>query len=145
MRRQRLERVPDSQWIRRLSHSSVYSQYGDKYLQEQGRISSTRWCFNPRTKQRACYNNFLNIISGRPKLLLKVNIEYIHLYITCDFILMTKLLILIFSSIYLFILREREHEKGEAERGRERIPSRFCAVSAEPDPRLHLTNHEIMT
>ena len=54
--------------------------------------------------------------------------------------------------VYLFILRERERacasmctSRGETERGRERIPGRLCAVSAEPDMRLELMNHEIMT
>ena len=45
------------------------------------------------------------------------------------------LLILFFFLIYfyflsLFMLTEREHKQG---RGRERIPSRFHAISAEPD------------
>ena len=35
--------------------------------------------------------------------------------------------------------------KEQRERGRERIPSRLCNVSAEPDVGLKLTNHEIMT
>ena len=35
--------------------------------------------------------------------------------------------------------RGREREKGE------RIPSRLCTVSAEPDVGLDPTNHEIMT
>ena len=34
---------------------------------------------------------------------------------------------------------------GGAERGRERIPSRLHAVSAEPDVGLKLTNREITT
>ena len=34
---------------------------------------------------------------------------------------------------------------AERERGRERIPSRFQAVSAKPDAGFKLTNHEIMT
>ena len=34
---------------------------------------------------------------------------------------------------------------GGAERGRERIPSRLCVLSAEPDAGLELTSHEIMT
>ena len=34
---------------------------------------------------------------------------------------------------------------AERERGRERIQSRFHAVSAEPDVGLDLTNPEIMT
>ena len=50
----------------------------------------------------------------------------------------------------LFILRERERERERKwarsrERGRERIPSRLWAVSAEPNMGLHLTNCEIMT
>ena len=36
--------------------------------------------------------------------------------------------------------REREREGG-----RQRIPSRLCPVSMEPDAWLKLTNHEIMT
>ena len=39
-------------------------------------------------------------------------------------------------------MRERQHEQG---RGRERIPSRLHADSAEPDLGLELTSHEIMT
>ena len=35
--------------------------------------------------------------------------------------------------------------EGQRERGRERIPSRLHAVSAEPDTGLKLMNHEIMT
>ena len=31
------------------------------------------------------------------------------------------------------------------ESGRDRIPSRLCNVSAEPDVGLELTNHEIVT
>ena len=34
---------------------------------------------------------------------------------------------------------------AERERGRERIPARLCAVSAEPDGGLNPRNHEIMT
>ena len=33
----------------------------------------------------------------------------------------------------------------ERERGRQRIPSRLCVVSREPDAGLELTNHEITT
>ena len=45
-----------------------------------------------------------------------------------------------------YLLRERvsEPERGR-EKGRERIPSRFHTISAEPDTGLELTNHEIMT
>ena len=39
-----------------------------------------------------------------------------------------------------------EHaSRGGAERGRERVSSRICAVSAEPDAGLDLTNRETMT
>ena len=31
------------------------------------------------------------------------------------------------------------------EKGREKIPSRLCTVSAEPEAELKLTNREIMT
>ena len=43
--------------------------------------------------------------------------------------------------------REREVEgQRKRKRGRrERIPCRLCTFSAEPDVRLELTNHEIMT
>ena len=50
--------------------------------------------------------------------------------------------------VYLFILRERDRKYGrgrERQRERERIPSRLCAVSAEPDVGLDPTNHEVMT
>ena len=55
-------------------------------------------------------------------------------------------------SVCLFILREKESEcmsKGgtekEREGGRQRIPSRRLAVSAEPDAGLDPMNREIMT
>ena len=35
--------------------------------------------------------------------------------------------------------------EGQRERGRERIPSRLSAVSAEPDAGLELTDREIVT
>ena len=50
--------------------------------------------------------------------------------------------------------RERQRDRDrhthteydrEGREGRERIPSRLCAVSMEPDARLELTNCEIMT
>ena len=48
--------------------------------------------------------------------------------------------------------REREREnvsrsgaERERERGRERVPSRLCADSEEPDLGLKSTNHEITT
>ena len=53
--------------------------------------------------------------------------------------------------MYLF-LREREREREREsdwgrgrETGRQRIPSRLCAASAEPNAGLELTNQEIMT
>ena len=53
-----------------------------------------------------------------------------------------------FFSVCLFIVRERERERakdGQRGRGRERIPSRLCAVGAETDEGLELMNCEIMT
>ena len=39
-----------------------------------------------------------------------------------------------------------EHERGREREGeRERILSRLCTISKEPDSGLELTNHEIMT
>ena len=41
---------------------------------------------------------------------------------------------------------ERQSISGRrTERGRERIPSRLCTDSTEPDVGLELTNHVIMT
>ena len=55
-------------------------------------------------------------------------------------------------NFYLFILRETERvhkwgRKRERERHRQtdRIPSRLCTDSSEPDVGLQLRNHEIMT
>ena len=46
----------------------------------------------------------------------------------------------------MFVYFEREHEQGRgSEKGRERIPSRLCAASTEPDIGLELKNCEIMT
>ena len=56
----------------------------------------------------------------------------------------------------IYFEREREREqasggwgrregKRERERERERIPSRFCAVNAEPDTGLELSSHEIVS
>ena len=53
-----------------------------------------------------------------------------------------KSIYLFMFKVYLFILRKRGRR---AERTRERIPSRFCAVSTEPNTGLHPTNREIMT
>ena len=48
------------------------------------------------------------------------------------------------SFLSLFILGESEHTHKQG-RVRERIPSRFCTVSAEPHAGLKLLNCEIMT
>ena len=46
--------------------------------------------------------------------------------------------------MYLFILRETETAQV-GERQRERIPSRLCTASTEPDVGLHHRNCEIVT
>ena len=59
----------------------------------------------------------------------------------------------IFKKILKFIYFDRERERehlcahkwGRAERWRDRILSRLCTVSAEPDVGLKLMNCEIMT
>ena len=54
-------------------------------------------------------------------------------------------------STFLSFLFERERERGTsasgggAERGGQRIPSRLCADSSEPDVGLELRNREIVT
>ena len=49
-------------------------------------------------------------------------------------------------NVYLFIFREKVcASAGGAERDGKRIPSRLCALSAEPDMGLDLMNREIMT
>ena len=53
-------------------------------------------------------------------------------------------LLFFFKFIYLFWERQSTRV-GEAERGRDRIPSRPCTISTEPDAGLELTNCEIMT
>ena len=61
---------------------------------------------------------------------------------------MEKIVVLrmIFFMFYLYILREIEHKQGRGrQRGRERIPSRLCTVSIEPDAGLESTNREITT
>ena len=50
--------------------------------------------------------------------------------------------------VYLFLESERERERESTSRGRaekERIPSKPCTVSAEPDAGLKPTNREIMS
>ena len=54
------------------------------------------------------------------------------------------------KNVYLFILRDRDRDRenasgGRAEREGERIPSRLCAVSGEPDVGHYPMNPEIMT
>ena len=54
----------------------------------------------------------------------------------------------LFYNVYLFLEREKEnrHEQGRGrDNGREGIPRRLYADSAEPDAGLHLTVCEIMT
>ena len=46
--------------------------------------------------------------------------------------------------LFMFIYFERERERRGRERGRERIPSKLCTVSREPDMGLNVLNHEIM-
>ena len=61
------------------------------------------------------------------------------------------LYLFLLKNVYLFIFqREREREREREERGRERrrrerIPSRFCTVSTEPNAGLKPTKREIMT
>ena len=50
-----------------------------------------------------------------------------------------------FFNVYFLREKERECTGRDRERGRERIPSRLCAVSAEPDVGLKLANREITT
>ena len=56
--------------------------------------------------------------------------------------------------MFIYFERERERERkrkrktvsrGGTEREGERIPSRLCATSTEPNAGLKLTNREIMT
>ena len=55
---------------------------------------------------------------------------------------------IIFLDLFILRVREREH-RYKSRRGREgerqRIPSRLCTGSMEPNVGLELTNHEIMT
>ena len=52
----------------------------------------------------------------------------------------------IIYKVYLFILRKTECvSRGRAKTETERIPSRLCMASAEPDVELELMNCEIMT
>ena len=56
----------------------------------------------------------------------------------------------LFKILSLFIYFERDRERAQAgerqrERGRQRIQSRLCADSREPDAGLKLMNYEIMT
>ena len=59
------------------------------------------------------------------------------------------LFFLFFFKFILFIYFERVRERENTGEGRtereERIPSRLCTVSTEPNTGLHLTNSKIMT
>ena len=47
---------------------------------------------------------------------------------------------------FIHFERNRESKQGEGrERGRERIPSKFCTVSTEPNAELEVRKHKIMT
>ena len=51
-----------------------------------------------------------------------------------------------FLSLFIYLGGEYTHEWGRGrEREGERIPSRLCAVSTQPDSGLSLSNHEIVT
>ena len=73
------------------------------------------------------------------------------LFMLCLLACMLSLLgvFIFFQFVYFERERAREHacvsREGQRERERDRIPSRLCAVSAEPDMGLDPTNHEIMT
>ena len=47
--------------------------------------------------------------------------------------------------IYFYFERERERMREEQREREERIPSRLCTISAEPDEGLDPMNCEIMT
>ena len=47
--------------------------------------------------------------------------------------------------IYLFLRERASKQVRGRERGRERISSRLCTVSVEPNVGLELTNDEIIT
>ena len=47
--------------------------------------------------------------------------------------------------MFIYLFWEKACAGGGEEKGRERIPSRLCAVSAEPDLGLDPVNCEIMT
>ena len=63
----------------------------------------------------------------------------------CAFLYGLFLFLSFFFYKCLFIFETESASRGEAERKRERISSRLCTVSTEPDEGLNLTNHEIMT
>ena len=50
-----------------------------------------------------------------------------------------------FFLVYFYYFERERASPGGAEREGDRIPSRLCAVSAEPDGGLRLTSREIMT
>ena len=53
------------------------------------------------------------------------------------------------THFFVCLFRERERERaswvGSSETRRERIPSRLCTASMEPDTRLEPTSSEILT
>ena len=56
------------------------------------------------------------------------------------------LLIYLFIHLFIYLYFEKENvQEGHRGRERERISSRLCTVSAEPDVGKDITNCEIMT
>ena len=47
--------------------------------------------------------------------------------------------------MFIYFERDSKRSRGRERERRERIPSRLCTVSTEPDAGLNLTNCEIMT
>ena len=74
--------------------------------------------------------------------------SFVYLFLTCPGLIfppfyLEALNLIYFLKVYLSWKREYEWKKEKRKR-RERIPSRFCAVSVEPNSGLDLKNHNIM-
>ena len=48
------------------------------------------------------------------------------------------------SKMFIYFWERESKQRRGRERGRERIPSKFCTISSEPDSGLEFTNYEIM-